>query len=158
MSGGTSQSIFSQTFFPLYSDSTLSLNVGTGSETLKTYTLPANTLSVNGQSLEINFSGRQVSAPGNSSFELRLGGNIMFGASSFSVAQYFNLRSLIVRISQTSQRIYTMGILGTTTTYSEYTLKSKDFGTNLAIAITGTSDMASNLEIALLKVDKKREP
>ena len=89
------------------SDTTAVGNVGAGEDTLNTWTIPASTLAVNGESLEIEKAFSFAANANNKQLKIKFGATTIY--ASGAVAQnggsaIFNIR--IVRTSATTQDVY----------------------------------------------------
>ncbi len=126
-------------------------NVGTGEDDLISYTLPANTLSANGDSIKIETSYSVVNNGNQKRVKFFLGGTAIFDTSptglAVSTSYTIKLDILIIRESAGNQKYsvdYTAngGLLG-----SLYGTLTKDETTGLVIKGTGETNAASNNDV-----------
>lgn len=121
-------------------------NVGSGVSTLYTYSLPANTLDANGKMLEIEFSGKYLTASSSVKFQIAIG-------STTHVAQSYNITGDIVfkvKVIRTSSSAYRMSIvessIGYGTTSTIVTTGSADFTAGVTIAFEGNGTASDQLQ------------
>lgn len=141
-----------QTLVPvlLYSDTTTSGTANTsGDQVLKTYTLQAGTLGVDGDIIEVEILALK-NGDQNNTVILEFGGQQIFAGLVFSKS-IINLTAVITRISSASQKTFTKGSIGANPNNVLVTLQS----TNEVIARVNRTinlDNAQNIDFRVVKV------
>lgn len=146
-------------FVPLYLNATPVSTVTTGSETLYSYTLPANTISTNNERLLVRVVGKSGGS-GNVSPSITFGGSTIFTAAGFVGTHNFDVTATIIRTGSAVQVILVCGQEGSSSVvgYTQSTTTTKDFTTDLVVSFTGISTVAGQLTGLLFAVDKILAP
>jgi hypothetical protein len=115
-------------------------NVGSGADTLISYSLPKNTLSNDGDVLEIVAYGTQASNANNKTIKLVFGTTELFTTGAVaSNGKDWEIRCTITRTAAATQNCSTV-FLGDTvlvTQMTDFTAATEDFTTALTIKCTG---------------------
>jgi hypothetical protein len=122
----------------LHIDTTPVGNIGTGEDTLITYTMDANTLNVNGNYLEILAWGITAANANNKRIKLKVGSTILLDTGSVAAnnaSWFLNVR--FIRTSGSSEQAIASILSNAFTNSSTYTDVSEDLTTNLDIFCTG---------------------
>lgn len=155
--GGTT-SAFANVGGVLSVDTTSTGTTGAGTSTIKTYTLPASVLNVNGKGLRITAQGttaNNVNAKTVSIQFCNLGGTaITLPASAFSA---WRIETLWFRTGSNAQNGYTRGTVDAGTTSTQQTTAASthtctDTGT-IAVLIQGSGTATNDVTSALLMVE-----
>jgi len=136
----------------LYVTTTVAGNVGTGEDDLASYTVPANTLAVNNQSLWVEASGTITSNVNGKEIRLKLGSeSIIIWTLPVSVTAYWKIRARCLRTGAATQ-IWTVDygysttggthVSATITTPSALTLSSSN-----VLKVTGTATSNNDIQI-----------
>lgn len=119
-------------------------NVGTGEDDLFSYTTPANTFDVNGQSIRAKYSGTFANTASTKQLKAYFGGTAFFDSTALTIsaASYWTLDVHLIRVSSSvvrcSATFTAVGTSGNTlASYTEVTGLTLT-GTNV-LKITGTS-------------------
>jgi hypothetical protein len=133
----------------LHSDTTVSGTANTsGDQVLKTYSLQAGTLGVDGDIIEVELLAFKNGDQNNQLF-LEFGGQQVFSARVFS-SSIINLTAVITRISSASQKTFTKGSIGANPNNIIVTVQS----TNEVIARVNRTvnlDNAQNIDFRVVK-------
>jgi hypothetical protein len=134
-------------------------NVGAGEDDLMSYTIPANTLSRNGQMLRVRALGTFAGADGDRTIKFYFGGSTVGSTFVTPVAVSsgygtWEIEACIIRTGAATQRIgyklsfmYSGGNSSTHSTHGSTQTATKDLTTALVIKCTGTSVPAANDDI-----------
>lgn len=153
LKAGTSTSNYTPTGVLTRTTALTQTTAVTTEETLWTYSLPANVLAVDGQALRITLRGT-VAANGNAK-TIR----IKFGASSVTLnpvtttpnGVVWRAEAVIVRISGTSQYLFTSAMFGATAQPEGAIAPAATLSGAVTISITGQNGVASAADITLYR-------
>lgn len=86
-------------------DTTTAGNTGAGEDNLKTYAIPANTLTVNGQSIISTCSGTYAANVNNKVIKIYFGSTLIFNSGSVSTSgAHWNLQTEVIRTGASTQK------------------------------------------------------
>lgn len=150
-----------QKFIPLYVNSTPIVNTVTSQQVLMTYILPANTLAIDNQRLEVHILARTIDPIAAGSFQFYFGGSLVLGTNVFTSEGWLDMRLTIVRTGSATQRIGAQEVLtsaspGIFATSNQIT--TKDLTLPQILEVRGTSTINGTIEADLMTVDKILEP
>lgn len=123
---------------------TAATTTGTSEETIATYTLPANALRTNGQSLRIRAWGTTAATANNKTQKLLLGSATLVstGAIAANAKDWF-LEAIVVRDGAASQVCLGNGQANDAVVVCDYTAPTQDLTTALAITVKATDATAA---------------
>lgn len=118
-------------------------NVGSGEDTLQTYSVPANTLAANGDTLSGTVSGTFAATGNNKTLRIRFGSSLIFEGPAFSDASGADwvLRFEIIRTGSATQKCNAT-LISDAFSYADYSTSAETLSSAVNIIVTGeaTSD------------------
>ena len=132
-------------------------NVGSSSYDLYTYTLPANTLNTDGQSIEFIFSGITESNSSLKSIEFKINSGTLGGIASIAPAAFWTVKISLIRASNTEIRITKEVIFGASTVLSYHSV-SVNLTTDTIFKLSGTAPTTADITAKMGRVEMKFTP
>lgn len=130
-------------------------NVSSGLTTLIDYTLPANTLNKNNDSVEFYIEGSFIS-PNLASFEIILGGVSLFSKSAVATSNFVKVTMRLVRTSSNNQTVYIEALSSSGAVvengYSNMTLTDT---ATINLLVKGQDTTGNTVEVKLFEVNFK---
>lgn len=113
-------------------------NVGTGEDDLKSFSLPANTLWLNQQAIEIIAWGNTGNNTNNKQVKLYFGSTVLIATPvAGAQARDWELRAVVTRLSATSQQGMARGNFNQATIPSDFTAPAETLSAAVTIKCTG---------------------
>ena len=142
----------------LTTDTTQTGNVGTGEDTLFTYSLPAGTLAANGDSVVITVSGTYANTLNDKRLKVKFGGTTIVNVNDTSTSNgVWSARIEIIRTGATSQKCSAIFLSSTTTNDTAfYEVSAETLSGTVTILVTGEATSNDDIVGEMFKV--KFEP
>lgn len=131
----------------LVSDYTAVGNVTGGEDDLMSFSLPANTLSRNGQSIEIDAVGSAANNANVKTLKLKFGSTsvTVFGTTEGNTG--WRVLARVIRLTASTQVLHVQGFIGTNVTVGSYAAPTEDLTGAVTIKLTGQSDASATDDV-----------
>jgi hypothetical protein len=132
-------------------------NIGTGDDTLFTFQIDANTLSVDGMSLEMTCSGSFANSVNNKRIRVKFGGTTIFdtGALAITTSSEWTVTSKIIRTGASAQKCVTKIETSSSVLIStvDYTTSAENLATNINFLITGEATSNNDIVAEMFQIN-----
>lgn len=132
-------------------------NVGAGDDTLFTFQIDANTLSVDGMSLEMTCSGSFANSVNNKRIRVKFGGTTVFdtGALAITTSSEWTVTSKIIRTGASAQKCVTKIETSSSVLIStvDYTTSAENLATNRNFLITGEATSNDDIVAEMFQIN-----
>lgn len=142
----------------LYNNFSSVSNSGSTETDLFSYTLPAGTLSTNGETVEGIVAGTFAATANNKTLRVKLGATTVFTSGSLAItsATDWSLSYVLIRVSDTSQKfIGTLSLSNSTTqSFTDYSTAAETLSVSNIINVTGQGTASSDITAEFTKIKK----
>jgi hypothetical protein len=131
---------------------------GTSEQILKTYTLPAGTLAVNGQALRIRCYGVTGATANNKTMKLYFGASVITTPTAATNAKGFYLEMTVMRTGAATQQVNATGYVDTTPVTPYANAGTDDLTADAVIKCTGTdgTSAAADITVSAFQIEALR--